>query len=91
MTQQGPPMGPFCQSCGMPLSTPEDFGTTAEGYRQNDYCHFCFTDGAFLQPDATLEGMIEQVIPHAVQATSMGEAEVRKMAEENLPRLKRWS
>ena len=91
MTQQEMPMGPFCQSCGMPLTKPEDFGTTPEGYRQNDYCHFCFADGAFLHPDTTLEGMIEQVIPHAVRATTMSEAAARRMVEETLPQLKRWS
>ena len=36
------PNGPFCQSCGMPLVKPEDFGTAADGFRINDYCHFCF-------------------------------------------------
>jgi hypothetical protein len=34
--------GPFCQSCGMPLEKPEDFGTGANGFRINDYCIFVF-------------------------------------------------
>ncbi len=91
MTTKEQQLGPFCQSCGMPLQAAEDFGMAAEGYRQNDYCHFCYTDGKFNSPDVTLEEMIEQVIPFAAQATGMSEAEVRTMTEETLPRLKRWS
>jgi hypothetical protein len=90
MTQQQGPMGPFCQSCGMPLSKPDDFGTNAEGWRQNDYCHYCYQDGKFTQPDITLAEMIKQVVKPAAQATGMTEAEARAMAEENLPRLRRW-
>ena len=90
MVQAQDPMGPFCQSCGMPLTKPEDFGTTADGLRQNDYCHYCFQDGTFTQPVITLAQMIERVIPYTAQATGMSEAEARKLTEETLPRLKRW-
>lgn len=89
MAQAQAPMGPFCQSCSMPLSKPEDFGTTAEGWRQNDYCHYCFQDGKFTG-DITLAEMIELVIPHTVEATGMSEAEARALAERTLPHLKRW-
>jgi hypothetical protein len=41
------PKGPFCQSCSMPLEKPDDFGTGAEGFRVNDYCHYCFDKSAF--------------------------------------------
>ena len=51
MAQDPDPMGPFCQSCAMPLAKPEDFGTTAEGWRQNDFCHYCDEEGKFPQPD----------------------------------------
>ena len=30
----------FCQSCGMPLEKPEDFGTNMNKSRSEDYCHF---------------------------------------------------
>ncbi len=90
MTQPQVPKGPFCQSCGMPFTRLEDFGTTAEGFRQNDYCHYCFEDGKFLQPESTLAEMIEQVIPHTVEATGMTEAAARSLTEQTLPQLKRW-
>ena len=40
-----------CQSCGMPLEKPDDFGTEANGFRINDYCHYCFQNGTFTEPN----------------------------------------
>lgn len=80
MAQQSVPMGPFCQSCGMPLSSPEDFGTSAQGFRQNDYCYLCYESGAFRDPDATMEQML-QYAP---------DPEARAWMEQSLPFLKRW-
>jgi nucleotide-binding universal stress UspA family protein len=88
--EAGSPGGPYCQSCGMPLSGPEDFGTTVEGLRQNDYCHFCFDHGRFTQPDISLSSMIEHTTPLTAQATGMSEHEARALLERTLPRLKRW-
>ncbi len=86
----GEPMGPFCQSCGMPMIKPEDFGTTADGWRQNEYCHYCYADGRFLQPDVTLAQMIEFVVKPMTEATGMEAAEARALAEQMLPHLGRW-
>ena len=47
----------FCQSCGMPL-TEELKGTNADGSRNEDYCIYCYKDGAFTQ-DCSMEEMIE--------------------------------
>ena len=56
------PMGPFCQSCAMPLGTPEDFGTDAHRYRVNDYCRHCYTNGAFTEPDVSMPAMLEKCV-----------------------------
>ena len=37
----------FCQSCGMPLRTPEVHGTCAAGEKSEDYCIYCYQNGAF--------------------------------------------
>jgi hypothetical protein len=47
----------FCQSCGMPLSS-DVFGTNADGSRNEEYCIYCYKDGAFTQ-DCTMDEMIE--------------------------------
>ena len=47
----------FCQSCGMPL-TDEVLGTNADGSKSDDYCKYCYRDGAFTG-DFTMEEMAE--------------------------------
>ena len=37
----------FCQSCGMPLTSAEDFGTNADGSTNFDYCRYCYQDGKY--------------------------------------------
>ena len=48
----------FCQCCGMPLDRPEDAGTEADGTPSGDYCRYCYQNGAFTAPEATMEDMI---------------------------------
>ena len=38
----------FCQSCAMPM-TDEQFGTNADGSKNEDYCIYCFKDGELHQ------------------------------------------
>lgn len=73
---------PVCQSCGMPMMRPEDFGN-------DEYCCYCFKDCHFTNPDITLEEMIEKSVSFASQM-GMTKEQARKMASENLPQLKRW-
>ncbi len=82
--------GPFCQSCGMPMLKPDDFGTMSDGWRQNEYCHYCYEHGRFLQPDVTLPQMIEFVVKPMALSTGMSENEARAVAQEFLPHLARW-
>ena len=80
---------PFCQSCGMPMEKPEDFGTNADGTRSNDYCQFCFQNGKFTDPNITMEQMIDKVAGFAKQM-KMSEEQAREMAKTFIPKLKRW-
>lgn len=83
----------FCQSCGMPL-TEEVLGTNADGSKNEDYCIYCYKDGAFTG-DFTMEQMVEHC--------SMFVEEFNKNTGQNLtadqykdvlrqfyPTLKRW-
>lgn len=83
------PKGPFCQSCSMPMERPEDFGTDANGFKINDYCHYCFQNGDFTDPGITLAQMIDRLVGMA-DKMGMTEAQARQVAETFLPRLKRW-
>ena len=76
----------FCQSCGMPLNDVNDYGTNADGSRNDEYCKYCYENGRFKQ-QCTMEEMIETCVPHI---TSMTPDEARHMMQEWFPTLKRW-
>ena len=82
--------GPFCQSCGMPLAKPEDFGTDVIGYRVNDWCHFCYANGAFIDPEMSMEGMLDKCVDALVRQRMMNARKARQFMTEVLPKLKRW-
>lgn len=84
------PNGPLCQSCGMPLKEATDFGTEADGSQSEEYCTYCYQDGKFTNPDATLEEMIELVTPFMVSSMGIAEEEAKKQVPALLPQLKRW-
>lgn len=84
----------FCQSCGMPL-TDGILGTNADGSKNQDYCIYCYKDGAFTG-NFTMEEMAEYC--------SMFVEEFNKNTGKNLtaceykaellkyyPTLKRWN
>ncbi len=83
------PEGPFCQSCGMPLSRDTGGGgTEADGSKSADYCSHCYQNGAFTMPDLTVEQMVDRVkgkmkergVPEPMAA----------MLTKIIPNLKRW-
>ena len=79
-----------CQSCEMPLAKPEDFGREADGSASPDYCRHCYENGAFANPDETMEEAIESCIPYCREEFESGEA-ARKHFMESFPELKRWA
>jgi hypothetical protein len=85
------PKGPYCQSCAMPLSKPEKFGTNADGSKNGDYCHFCFQNGTFTDPDITMEQMISKVASLLTKFRGIPEHQARERAQTFIPKLKRWN
>lgn len=84
----------ICQSCGMPMSKPEEFGTNADGSKNEEYCCYCWVNGAFdgWCKDMTLEEMIENGIRFVIEAKAAEtENEARAMLKESIPKLKRWA
>jgi hypothetical protein len=73
----------------MPLVNPEDFGINTDGSQNKKYCHFCFKDGAFTWPHATLDEFTDKLIRMA-DKMGMSSEEASKMAREVLPTLARW-
>lgn len=84
------PKGPFCQSCSMPLGKPEDFGTDVAGFRVNDYCRHCFSNGVFTDPDVSMQEMIDSCVDIMAKQGIMPAAQARALLTDVMPKLKRW-
>ncbi|MCW4034709.1 MAG: zinc ribbon domain-containing protein [Candidatus Bathyarchaeota archaeon] len=83
--------GQFCQSCGMPLTQHEMHGTDADGSKNQKYCLYCFKDGQFTQPDATLEQMIQiSAKGWADQDPTVTLQQAMEQMAQILPNLERW-
>ncbi len=84
----------FCQSCGMPMNTAEEFGNNADGSQNQDYCVYCYKDGKF-----TVEATMDEMIEHNLQFLSefnkdsekqYSVEEARAEMKAFFPQLKRW-
>jgi hypothetical protein len=78
----------ICQSCSMPLSSPEHLGTEKDGSRKKYYCKYCYENGQFTHPNLTLEEMKTNV-KSRMEAMNM-DADLIDLTVSSLPNLKRW-
>ena len=80
----------FCQSCGMPLSAPADYGTEQDGSPSGHYCRYCYENGAFTAP-ITMEEMIDFCVPMMVQGNpGMTAEQAKAQMLQFFPTLLRW-
>ncbi len=89
MTQENL-LPPSCQSCGIPVKHPSEFGTTATGVIDTKYCGYCLQKGEFTEPDITLEEMIEKVAKTLAEKERIDAEQARVKVGSLLPGLKRW-
>ncbi len=80
----------ICQSCGMPLKKDEDFGTNVDDSLNREYCMYCYQNGAFTDPDLTMDQQINRLVELAKTKLGMKEDLARETANKVLPNLKRW-
>jgi Fe-S cluster assembly ATPase SufC len=78
----------LCQSCGMPLNKEEVKGTEKNGLKTDDYCKYCYENGAFKNPEMNLEDMKKNV-QNQMKKMQLHENVIQK-AVNILPVLKRW-
>lgn len=80
---------PFCQSCAMPMET-EEYGTNKDGSPNQEYCKYCYQDGAFTS-DQTMEEMIETCVKYmATEESGIKPEDARAQMMEIFPKLARW-
>jgi hypothetical protein len=73
-----------CESCGMPMTKPEDFGG---GDVNNKYCRYCtYADGTLKTYTDVVAGMTQFIMTRM----DIHEAEARAIAEQNLAKMPVW-
>ena len=79
----------YCQSCGMPFDEDhkELIAKEKDGV-DSIYCTYCYNDGEFLEPMATVKDMVEMGVPHL--GHKIGEEAAREQLSKFVPTLARW-
>lgn len=85
----------FCQSCGMPLSAAADFGSNADQSKNEEFCSYCFQNGAFTK-DVTMDEMILQCAEFVEEfnkdsGKNLTKEEAVAQMKLYFPKLKRWA
>jgi len=74
----------------MLIMQPDEFATEANGVRKLDYCKFCYYNGAFTEPEITLEEMAVKLAGPMRINKNITEEQAKESALEILGGLKRW-
>jgi hypothetical protein len=74
----------------MPMTSPDQFGSAADGGISGDYCRFCFVGGRFTEPAITLPDMIDKCVAVMVRDGVMPATQARALMAQTLAALQRW-
>ena len=84
-TLLGSPRQLICQCCGMPLTEDEMISREPDGIFNDDYCKWCYTDGAFVYSDKSA------LIDHMPNPENTPDEERRVQFDGYLSQLKHWA
>ena len=80
----------YCQSCGMPMTNDEEKGTDHDGKRNDEYCTYCYQNGAFTA-NVSMDQMIDLCAEHVDKwPMKITKADAIAMMKQHFPNLKRW-
>jgi hypothetical protein len=76
------------------MKAPQDFGTNADATPNQEYCNYCYQNGAFTR-EVTMDEMLETNLKYldhwnAETGNNFTADEARPMLREFLSSLKRW-
>ena len=78
----------ICQSCAMPMTSGDLYGTNKDGTKNEDYCKYCYDKGEFLQK-TTMEEFVDMCSQFGEQA-GMTNEQMKEYCSAVFPTLKRW-
>nr|WP_317440486.1 zinc ribbon domain-containing protein [uncultured Collinsella sp.] len=79
----------YCQSCGMMFTGPDQHGREADGTETEDFCRWCYDQGAYTY-ETTMEEMIEDCAPRMAKHMDWSVDECASLLGAILPTLRRW-
>lgn len=88
-TLLGSPRQLICQCCGMPLTEDEMISREPDGLFNDDYCKWCYTDGAFVYSDKS--ALIDFMLGHMPNPENTPDEERRAQFDGYLSELKHWA
>ena len=88
-TLLGSPRQLICQCCGMPLTEDEMISREPDGIFNDDYCKWCYTDGAFVYSDKS--ALIDFMLGHMPNPENTPDEERRAQFDGYLSQLKHWA
>ncbi|MBI5238591.1 MAG: zinc ribbon domain-containing protein [Deltaproteobacteria bacterium] len=74
----------------MPIMRREDFGTESTGVINIDYCYYCYWKGKLLDPEITVDKMIERAAARLIEMNKMTQEKAMQVSKNLIPKLKRW-
>lgn len=80
-----------CQCCSRPMRVKEDYGTSADATPSTDYCDCCLVEGRWVEPDVTMQELIDRCVQIWVDHDIANEVEARTYFEQLFPTLMRWA
>ena len=87
-TLLGSPRQLICQCCGMPLSEDNMISREPDGNYNEEYCRWCYTDGAFAYESK--DALLEFLISHMPNPENAPEEVRRSQYDLYLSQLKHW-
>ena len=87
-TLLGSPRQLICQCCGMPLNEDSMVSREQDGSFNEDYCKWCYTDGAFAYESK--DSLIDFLISHMPNPENAPEEVRRSQYNQYLSQLKHW-
>ena len=87
-TLLGSPRQLICQCCGMPLSEDDMISREPDGSYNEDYCKWCYVDGAFAYESK--DGLLEFLISHMPNPENTPEEVRKSQYDQYLSQLKHW-
>ena len=87
-TLLGSPRLLFCQCCGMPLSEDSVISREPDGSCNEDYCKWCYADGAFAYESK--DSLLDFLVSHMPNPGHLPDGQRREAFDRQLSQLKHW-